>query len=249
MVFDVSFFLNLIPMVAAAIPLTLAVTILPMVIGVIIAFFIALARMRRVPVLNQICLVFISFIRGVPLYVLLFVSYYCVPMIVQSIAGAFGYQMQTAVFPGFWIAIVCFTLHVSGYLAEVVRSALNAVNKQQMEAAQSLGMTTLQAYSRIIIPQAAIIALPNYANMFLTMLKSSSLVFTIAVTDIMAVAKTEAEIGFRFLESYLLVAIIYVVLCFLFAKIFKWIETYFKRRTSGFLEPASKEAKAVPAGT
>ena len=121
-------------------------------------------------------------------------------------------------------AIVTLTLYAAAFLCEIVRGAFNSVDMRQMEAAHALGMTKPQAYFRIIIPQAIIVALPNYFNFFLALLKGSSVVFTISVVDIMAAAKLQAEYGYRYIEAYTLVGFFYIVLSLGFSWLFKKIE-------------------------
>jgi L-cystine transport system permease protein len=93
-----------------------------------------------------------------------------------------------------------------------------------MEAAHSIGMTRFSAFTRIIIPQAIIVAMPNYFNFVLATLKNSSLVFAISVMDIMATAKVAAEKGYRFIEAYIMVGTIYVVLGVTLSQVFKRTE-------------------------
>ena len=121
-------------------------------------------------------------------------------------------------------AVVTLTLYSSAFLCEIVRGALNSVDMRQMEAAHALGMTKRQAYFRIIIPQAIIVALPNYFNFFLALLKGTSVVFTISVVDIMAAAKLQAEYGYRYIEAYTLVGFFYIILSIGFSQIFTRIE-------------------------
>ena len=121
-------------------------------------------------------------------------------------------------------AVGTLTLYSSAFLCEIVRGALNSVDMRQMEAAHALGMTKRQAYFRIISPQAIIVALPNYFNFFLALLKGTSVVFTISVVDIMAAAKLQAEYGYRYIEAYTLVGFFYIILSIGFSQIFTRIE-------------------------
>ncbi len=93
-----------------------------------------------------------------------------------------------------------------------------------MEAALSVGMTTYQGLMRIITPQAMVIALPNFGNIFIGLIKGTSLAFTVKVIEIMAIAKIVAGDGYRYLEMYVDASIVYWVLCFAFEKLFEWLE-------------------------
>ena len=109
-------------------------------------------------------------------------------------------------------ACAVFTLNTTAVLSEVFRSALSTVNRGQMEAALSIGMTAAQAYFRIIIPQA-LVALPNMCNATVGLLKSTSLAFMMTVKDVTAIARIDASFGYDYLEAYLVIFAVYIVLC------------------------------------
>lgn len=231
---DFQYVFKVIPVILKGLPNTLLLTFFSMIVGLVLGFLLALVRLKRIPVLSQAATVFISFIRGVPLYVLIFLSYYTLPLLLKRVLANFGIVIKATDISAMSVALMCFTLFTSVYLSEVVRGALLSVNMGQMEAAYSIGMTELRAYIHIIIPQAVISAIPNYANLFVLVLKSTSLVFAISVADIMAVAKTEAEFSFHYLECYGIVAGIYLLLCILLSVGFKRLEVHFKSRMSLF---------------
>lgn len=129
----------------------------------------------------------------------------------------------------FAVALIVLTLYSSAYITEIIRGALNSVDMKQMEATHSIGMTKKDSYLRIILPQAVIVALPNYFNFALSTLKNTSVVFAISVMDMMATAKLAAEDGYRFIEAYVLVGALYVIIGFITEKIFKNVERNAKR--------------------
>lgn len=227
MFFDYGHMIGILPDLCRAIPITLAVTFLPVLAGAVLGFLIALIRNYRVPVLSQLCAVYISLARGIPLFILLFVFYYGVPKL-------FGFSIQAV--PALVTGLFAMTFHATAYLSEIIRGALKSVDQHQMEAARSIGMTTGCAYRRIILPQAVAVALPNIFNFLLGSLKSSSLVFAIGIIDIMATAKIAAERGYRFIESYTIVAILYVVAGIVFAQLFKRLELRAKARMGGLAD-------------
>ena len=220
--------------VVKALPLTLFLTIFPVTAGLVLGFLLALLKMYRVPVANRLVSIYVSFFRSIPLLVLLFLAFYGID---NFYSGFFGtkYYFNFTFYGGerVWgsidmnknvTAVVTLTLYSSAFLCEIVRGALNSVDMRQMEAAHALGMTKRQAYFRIIIPQAIIVALPNYFNFFLALLKGTSVVFTISVVDIMAAAKLQAEYGYRYIEAYTLVGFFYIILSIGFSQIFTRIE-------------------------
>jgi len=119
----------------------------------------------------------------------------------------------------FSAAVIGLSLHFSAYMADSIRAAILGIDKSQMEAALSIGQSPLTAMRRIILPQAARIALPSLMNQFVDMIKSTSLAFTLGVAELMARAQMEASSSFRFFESFLAVALIYWAVVVLFTQL------------------------------
>ncbi|MDR1573082.1 MAG: amino acid ABC transporter permease [Clostridiales Family XIII bacterium] len=215
MYFDVEFVLKLIPDILKAIPVTLALTVIPILLGMVFGFLVALIRNYKIPVLHQASVLFVSFIRGIPMFVLLFLFFYGLPRL-------FNLPLKTI--PNFVVGLTTLFFYCTAYLSEIIRGALKSVDQHQMEAARSIGMTAATAYRRIIVPQAIMVALPNFFNYTTSLLKNSSLVFGIGIIDIMATAKIAAEKGYRYIEAYTVAAVLYILLGFLFAWIFRRLE-------------------------
>ena len=141
----------------------------------------------------------ISFFRGTPLLVQLFLIYYGLPQVFP------GLKAMTA----FWASVTGLSLHFGAYMAESIRGSILSVDRSQMEASLSVGMTRMQAMRRIVLPQAARAAMPPLMNNFIDLLKSTSLAFTLGVAEIMGRAQLEASSSFNFFESFLMVALFY----------------------------------------
>jgi L-cystine transport system permease protein len=139
-------------------------------------------------------------------------------------------------------ALTVFALNTSAIFCEIFRSALNTVGPAQREAALSSGLTELQAYWRIIIPQMMEAACANLATASIELMKNSSLVFYMTVMDIMGIIKTRAAEGYNYFEGYILAWIIYLVLCYIVEFIWFLIEKRLKARKSR--ESAAKGEKA-----
>ena len=199
---DTAYMWDLVPVIAGYVPLTLFMAIVAMVAALTLGSALAIVRVLRVPVLDRIVAVFISFFRGTPLLVQLFLFYFGLPQIVPAMTGIDG---VTA-------AIIGLTLHFSAYMAESIRGAILGVDRSQWEAAQSIGMTQGQLLRRIILPQAARTAAPTLMNYFIDMIKSTSLAFTLGVTEMMGAAQKEAAGSFLYLEAFLVVALFYWVI-------------------------------------
>ncbi|CAM3163282.1 amino acid ABC transporter permease [Paracoccus nototheniae] len=199
---DTAYMWDLVPVIAGYVPLTLFMAVVAMVAALTLGSALAIVRVLRVPVLDRVVAVFISFFRGTPLLVQLFLFYFGLPQVFPAMTGIDG---VTA-------AIIGLTLHFSAYMAESIRGAILGVDRSQWEAAQSVGMTRGQLLRRIILPQAARTAAPTLMNYFIDMIKSTSLAFTLGVTEMMGAAQKEAAGSFLYLEAFLVVALSYWVI-------------------------------------
>ncbi len=196
---DLHYMLGLVPVILGYVPLTLGMALAAMVGALALSSLMAVERVVRVPVLDGVVQLFISFFRGTPLLVQLFLFYYGLPQIIPVLAGING---VTA-------AILGLTLHFSAYMAESIRAAILGVDRSQWEAAQAVGMTQTQSMRRIILPQAARVAAPTLVNYFIDMIKSTSLAFTLGVTEMMGATQKEAAGSFLYFEAFLVVAVLY----------------------------------------
>ncbi len=191
---------NLWPMAKATVTATIPLTVISFVIGLVIALGVALARMSARKVFSTPARVYISVIRGTPLLVQLFLIFYALPE-----AG-----LKIDPFPA---AIIAFSLNVGGYAAEVIRSAILSIPKGQWEAAQTIGMRYPTALRRIILPQAARVAVPPLSNTLISLVKDTSLASTILVTELLRTAQVAAAPTFEFFALYGTAAVYYWVVC------------------------------------
>ncbi|WP_203299077.1 amino acid ABC transporter permease [Marinobacter sediminum] len=196
---DVDYMLGLVPVLLSYLPLTLQLASLGMVLALILACLFAVIRVQRIPVLNQFTVVFISFFRGTPLLVQLFLFYYGLPQLFSALT----------VIDGITATIMGLTMHFSAYMAESIRAAIVGVDRSQTEAALSIGMTNSQLMRRIILPQATRVALPTLMNYFIDMIKATSLAFTLGVTELMGATQKEASGSFLYFEAFIVAAIMY----------------------------------------
>jgi cystine transport system permease protein len=191
---------NLWPMARATITATIPLTAISFTIGLVIALAVALARMSANRALSGIARVYISIIRGTPLLVQLFLIFYALPE-----AG-----LKIDPFPA---AVIAFSLNVGGYAAEVIRSAILSIPKGQWEAAQTIGMRYPTTLRRIILPQAARVAVPPLSNTLISLVKDTSLASTILVTELLRTAQVAAAPTFEFFAMYGTAAAYYWVVC------------------------------------
>ncbi|MCG7409258.1 amino acid ABC transporter permease [Paenibacillus sp. ACRRX] len=230
---DLSFIGTALMQLLSAIPTTLAITAVSMLCGLAIGTIVALIRLYKVPVLHYMAASYVTFIRGTPMLTHLLLIYFGLPLIVDFLSAQFGWSFRSISIPMIAFAYLSFSITAGAYLSEVVRSGLLAVNKGQIEAAYSIGMTTKQALSRIVFPQAFAILLPSLSNSTISMLHGSTLVFTVSVVDINAKSQIIASSNWKFLESYIAAAIIYWALTILIERLTLFVEKRFQLYNEG----------------
>ena len=191
---------NLWPLAKAAITATIPLTIISFVLGLVIALAVALARLSPNVILTNVARFYISIIRGTPLLVQLFIVFYALP------------QLGVKIDP-FPAAVIAFSLNVGGYAAEIIRSAIQSIPKGQWEAAETIGFNYVGALERIILPQAARVAVPPLSNTLISLVKDTSLASTILVTELLRQAQIVAAPTFEFFALYGTAAAYYWVIC------------------------------------
>jgi L-cystine transport system permease protein len=211
-------FLYYIPKLIASLPVTLKLVAMGAVLGIIIGFVFAFIRLERIPVLNQVVIVLISFFRGTPIIIQMFVVYYLVPGLLSLIGvDALGWEKITFLY-------ITFGLNTGAFLAEAFRSAMLAVPKLQCDAALSIGLGKLQAYFRIIIPQAIIIAIPILGTTIISLLQESALAFTFGVLDVIGKINLVSKTYGHQIEAYIDAAVIFIILAIILENCFGYLE-------------------------
>ena len=223
-IFDLQFMIEIIPSILKGIPYTLMIAGVGFAVGIVIGLFGALFKIYKVPVLSKLTGIYVSFVRGTPLVVQILLIYYAFPILIKIINFKFGTKIDISWIPAVIFMFIAYSLNAGAYLTESIRASILAIDKGQMEAAESVGMTMWQAMIRIVLPQAAKISLPVFANFFIGLLKDTSLAFTAAVPEIMGQAKIQAGRASRFFEAYIDAALIYWVLCIIRERIVAFIE-------------------------
>ncbi|MEF3304434.1 amino acid ABC transporter permease [Paenibacillus sp. GYB003] len=227
--FDWRFAIEQFPQVLKGVPATMLVAVVSMLLGTLLGSIVALCRLYRVPVLDKLGALYVSFVRGTPLLVQIYVAFYGTPLVIDFLHQEWGWRLPLQELSPLGVALFAFTLNSAAYQSEVIRGALGATDSGQMEAALSVGMTTTQGLLRIVAPQAIVVALPNLGNIFINLIKGTSLAFAIKVVEIMAQAKIVAGEGYRYLEMYAAASVVYWVLCWFCERGFAWLESRFSR--------------------
>lgn len=211
------------------VPVSLYVTFVSLLIALPLGFLCAMSRFKRVPALSQLVSVVVSFLRGTPLVVQIFIVYAGFPSILNRMVQAYGWNFDAFNINPYIYAFFVFSLNVTATLTEVFRSSLSAVGKDQSEAARCVGLNALQTNFCIIIPQALVSAIPNICNEFLNLFKSTSLVYMMTIQDITGKLRIAASAGYDYTEAYFVIFIVYFVLGFGMEKLFQHIENNMKR--------------------
>ena len=193
---------------------TLSLTALSLLLAAPVAFYFAVLRVRGARLGGWLVRGYVSFVRGTPLILQILLLYSLLPSIVNEIVRDLGLNINIfeAVDP-FYYAVFIFTINTIALLTEAFRAALLAIPKGQLEAGLAGGLTAFQTYLHVILPQALVVALPSIANITVNLIKGTSLAFLMTVKDIMAVSKITASYGYNYIEAYLDVFIVYLVLC------------------------------------
>jgi L-cystine transport system permease protein len=211
----------------SGIPTTLKMTVVTLLIALPLGFCMALCLIYRVRILRNLVTLYVSFIRGTPIVLQILIIYSLLPSLLNAYVKKLGWGINVFDMNPIFYAYVVFTLNNAAGFSEVFRSALRTVDKGQLEAALSMGLSYFQSYRRIIIPQAMVAALPNICNLTIILIKSTSLAFIMTVKDITALAKIEASYGYNYVEAYLDIFVIYIIVCGVVQWLFGKTENYF----------------------
>ena len=198
--------------------ITILVSFLAVIGGFILGTLACLAKMSNIKILKFISSVYIEIIRDTPLMVQLMIIAFALPQIGINFPSIFGLG---SLFTG---GVFSLTLNSGAYIAEIMRSGIQSIDKGQMEASRSLGLSYTQAMRYIIIPQAIKNILPALANEFITLVKESAIISIVGITDIMFVAGTVANATYKSLETYLFAALIYFVITFTLSRVIGYFE-------------------------
>lgn len=197
------------PILIKKLPVTFQIVAVAFSLGFILALLIATARIKKIPVLNQILTVFISFERGTPLLVQMLVVYYALPLLLEALFGIDTRRWDKIIFVD--LALI---LNEGVFLGEVFRGAITSIPKGQKEAAIACGMTDFSAFTKIVLPQAVRVALPATGLNLIGLFQETSLVFMIGVMDIIGRASALGATSGHSLESYLIIAVLFLSINF-----------------------------------
>lgn len=206
--------------------ITFGVVLGTVFLGFLLSFLVVKQKFSNHKFWNCFADIYIHILRCTPSIVLLFIVFYGIPKFVLVL---FGININFC--PKIIFVIIALSLLYSAQLAEIIRSALIAVGKEQYEAALSVGLSPFQSLFRIIFPQAFVIAIPNLGNSLISLLKEGSLAYTIGLIDIMGSGNLiiARNYGAYALETYIALAVIYWTLTLIIENIFKFLQNHFSK--------------------
>jgi polar amino acid transport system permease protein len=192
---------------------TIALTVFAVSAGLVLSLFLALGKMSKNVVINKICSAYVFFFRGTPLLMQLYFVYYALPMIIPALT----------IYSRFLAAFIAYSLNAGAYCAEIIRAAIQSIDKGQFEASRALGLSYAQTMRLVIIPQSIRRLIPPVGNEFIMMLKDASLVSMIALVDITK-ATRNIEGSTRSALVYIPAMILYLIITAVFSFIFRKAE-------------------------
>ncbi|MGE7092885.1 amino acid ABC transporter permease [Lysinibacillus sp. NPDC048646] len=221
--FDFMLIADVLPTLLQYLPVTLEILVFSILFGMVLGIVVAIPKLLHIPVLKQLVSIYISYIRGTPILVQLFLVFYGIPAVLQSI------HIDVTRVDAIYFVIITYTFSNAAAFAEIFRAAILTVDRGQIEAAYSVGLSRMHAFIRIVLPQAIRVAFPNMANTMISSLKDTSLAFSIGVMDMVGRGETLIASTTRALEIYIALSIVYYVIVVLLEKLLKRNERYLNR--------------------
>jgi L-cystine transport system permease protein len=201
--FDVVLIVEYLLRLLQYLPVTLTILAAAMALGCVIGVLTALVTLYKVPVLDVLGRLYVSFFRGIPTVVQLMLVFYGIPEMLKLF-----HIYLTDLAPAVSV-VVTFGLSSGAFLSESFRAAINGVDRGQLEAALSIGLSRYQGFRRIVLPQALRIAMPNIGNTVIASLKDTSLAFSVGVLDMVGRGETIGHVSYHLLEVYIALGVIY----------------------------------------
>lgn len=215
LVFKPDPYLRILHFVKDGILVTFEVTLMSICLAVLVGLLTGLGRISRITLINKIATIYVEVVRGIPLLVQLFYIYYALAKFVQL--------------PDLVSAVVAMTICYGAYIGEIFRAGILSVPRGQMEAALALGLSRSQALRYVVLPQTARIVLPPLGNEFIALLKDSSLVSILAVSDLLRRGREFASSTFYYFEAFTMVALIYLIITLALSRLVGMMEERLKR--------------------
>ncbi len=207
------------PKILSRFHITLSIVITATIIGLLLGVVIAFIRIKKIVVLNQFALIFISFVRDTPIIIQMFLVYYGLPVLVET-----AFQIDINRWDKLIFIIITYGLNEAGFMAEIIRASILAVPAGQTEAGYSVGLTGRQTFLRIVAPQALRIAIPPLGTDFVGLFQGTSLAYLLGIIDILGKVNVIGANTYHYLEGYICASVIFVVVSFVLERAFQLLD-------------------------
>ena len=227
---DIAFMIEILPRLLRGLVVTLAVSSIALALGLILGLLLGIARVIGPRPIRRLIAAFVILVRGTPVIFHIYAAALLLPN--------FGLSL-----PIFWIGVAALTFNTVGYQVEIVRAAIESIDKGQLEAASSIGMTNWMAMRQIVLPQAARRMIPSMTNELANLIKASSVLSVIAVLEMTKIANSIRAATFKSTEIYILVAILYFVVI----QLIIWGAGYLEQNVFNYQRSRKQVVKQAPA--
>lgn len=222
MSFDLEYAFSCIEPIISKLPITLYMTLASTVLALLLGIVFAVIIKKKIFILDKIVHLLNSILKGIPVLVMLYVLYYSMPNILTGLG--ISYDIKDP--PKLVYGIFAFGISYVPYMCDMIVNAFDTIPVGQMEACQSIGFTEGQAMRKIIIPQMLVVSIPVFGNHFVNIVKMTSLAYMVSIIEMMGAAKNYATGAQKFMETYIVAALIYWIICIVFDKGFAFIERH-----------------------
>lgn len=216
--FDIKLVFVYFPAIVSRIHITLLIVLFSIAAGLILGLLIAAARIYKIPILNQFSVLYVSFIRGTPIIIQMFIIYYGLPLLLNLI------EINIDGWEKLYFVLAAYGLNNAAFMSEIIRSAILSVPKGQQEAAYSIGLSRWQTLVRVMLPQAFMTAFPVFGTRVVSTFESTSLAFTLGILDMFGQAQAIGNRTYHELEGYVVLAVIFIIVSLSLEKIFSHAE-------------------------
>lgn len=209
------------------IPVTLLLTAVPLLFGILIGGIIAIVRVFRIKILSSVLDVVVTIFKGIPSTLIILISSLFFTNAFDNFAKSLNWSIRSKDINVIYIALFALSISATVSISETIRGALLSIDQNQYDAAYSIGLTKFQTFQRIILPQMFLVIIPTLSGNLIGLLKGSSIAFLIGVSEILNSSLRTANATYAFLEAYIAAAVIYWGLGILIEISGKFIEKKF----------------------
>ncbi|MGE7838301.1 amino acid ABC transporter permease [Viridibacillus arvi] len=217
-----------------AAPLTLILTFIPIIFGFLIGVSVAMIRAYNLKLLSPIANAYVSFFRGTPAIMHIMLIYFGIPLLLDILIKYLHLPIQSNSIPIVLFVITALSLTAGSYLSEIIRSGISSVSQGQIEAAYAIGMNTFQVLKRIILPQALAQSIPNFTNLIIGFLHTTSIAFLVSQKEITGAANIIASKNLKFLEAFIAAGFLYWII----TAIIEWVSYVVEKKAKSYTNSA-----------